>query len=82
MRPGHPPSTEAPVITTMNICRLVTLTALVVFAVGCTTASNTNPGPGAANNRDVNRPADANTTARNTGAISGQTVNTATNRTN
>ena len=56
--------------------------ALVAFAAGCTTSSNSNPGPGAANNRDVNRPADANTTARNTGAASGQTVNNATNRTN
>ena len=60
--------------------------AAVAFALtavtGCTTSSNTNPGPGAANNRDVNRPADANTTARNTGAASGQTVNNATNRTN
>ena len=66
----------------MSTRRLVTLAAFAVLAVGCTTASNTNPGSGAVNNRDVNRPADANTTARNTGAASGQTVNNATNRTN
>ncbi len=66
----------------MLIRHLATLAAVALLAAGCTTPSNTNPGPGAANNRDVNRPADANTTARNTGAASGQTVNNATNRTN
>ena len=66
----------------MNSRHLLALTAVALFTVGCTTASNTNPGPGAANDRDVNRPADANTTARSTGAASGQTVNNATNRTN
>ncbi len=69
----------------MTIRQLAPLAAaafVLSAALGCTTASNTNPGSGAVNNRDVNRPADANTTARNTGAASGQTVNNATNRTN
>lgn len=61
---------------------LATAACVLTASVGCTTASNTNPGSGAVNNRDVNRPADVNTTARNTGAASGQTVNNATNRTN
>ena len=66
--------------------RLFATLAAAVLALtatpGCTTSANTNPGPGAANNRDVNRPAGVPTTARSTGAASGQTVNNATNVTN
>lgn len=66
----------------MTIRHLAALAALCLLGTGCTTSSNTSPGPGSANNRDVNRPGNVPTTARNTGATSGQTVNNATNVTN
>lgn len=66
----------------MNLRHLVALAAVALLTAGCTTPSNTNPGPGSANNRDVNRPGGVPTTARATGAASGQTVNNATNVTN
>lgn len=74
----------------MNRTHLLALTTVALAGLslaGCTAGGSTAQGSGPGGNsgdartRDVNRNTD-DTTARNTGAISGQTVNAATNRTN